>query len=199
MGESNEEKNKEKLAENKLMILYLLEKANCTLTNLQIQKLLYDVEGFNYYYFQHIISELVSQDYVANYKQNEEWLYEVTTQGKEILNLTSNILPGIVKHQLDVIIKEQLSQVQNEVSVTAEYIPENDNEFITSCKITESHKVLFELNIYCASKEQAKIIAENWKIHANDYYPQIIEMITKNEDEQLSLLDSGTPIINSKV
>ena len=199
MGESNEEKNKEKLAENKLMILYLLEKANCTLTNLQIQKLLYDVEGFNYYYFQHIISELVSQDYVANYKQNEEWLYEVTTQGKEILNLTSNILPGIVKHQLDVIIKEQLSQVQNEVSVTAEYIPENDNEFITSCKITESHKVLFELNIYCASKEQAKIIAENWKIHANDYYPQIIKKKKKNEDEQLSLLDSGTPIINSKV
>lgn len=179
--------NKEKLAENKLMILYLLEKANCTLTSLQIQRLLYDVDDFNYYYFQHIISELVAQDYVANYKQDEEWLYEITTQGKEVLELTGNILPGIIKLKLDGIIKEQLSKVQNEVAVTAEYIPENDNEFVTSLKITESHKVLFELNIYCVSKEQAKTIAENWKMHANDYYPEIIEMITKSEDEQVEL------------
>ena len=184
-----EEKNKEKLAENKLIILYLLEKSNCTLNNLQIQKLLYDVEDFNYYYFQHVISELVSQNFVANYQQDEEWLYEITMQGKEILHLTSDILPGMVKDKIDRIIKEQLSKVQNEVAITAEYIPLNDDEYITKCKITESHKVLFELNLYCATKAQAKLVAENWKLHANDYYPQIIEMIANNvgEDEQLKI------------
>ena len=180
--DENLEKNKEKLAENKLMILYLLNNVNCSLTNLQIQKLLYDIEDFNYYLFQHIITELVSQDYVANYQKEEEWLYEITPQGKEVLELTSNILPGMIKHQLDETIKEQLSKVQNEVAVTAEYLPENDNEYITSCKITEAHKTLFELNVYCASKEHAKIIADNWKKHANDYYPAIIEMITKTEE-----------------
>ena len=190
MDDKQEEKIKEKLAENKLIVLYLLEKANCPLNNLQIQRLLYDIDNFNYYYFQHIISELVSQSFVANYKQDEEWLYEITTQGKEVLELTSNILPGIVKHKLDVIVKEQLTKVQNEVAVTAEYVPLNDNEYITKCKITESHKVLFELDLYCGTKEQAKLVADNWKIHANDYYPKIIELIAKknDEDEQLSLL-----------
>ena len=182
MDENIEEKNKEKLAENKLMILYLLKKANCTLTNLQMQSLLYDVQDFNYYLFQHIISELITQDYVANYKQDEEWLYEITPQGEEVLELTSGILPGMIKDQLDRIIQEQLSKVQNEVAVTAEYLPESDNQYITSCKITENHKSLFELNVYCASKEQAKIIADNWKKHANEYYPVIIDMITKTEE-----------------
>ena len=189
MNDNIEEKNKEKLAENKLMILYLLQKSNCTLNNLQMQSLLYDVEDFNYYYFQHIISELVAQDYIANYKQGNEWLYEITTQGKEVLKLTGDILPGIIKLKLDTIIKEQLSKVQNEVAITAEYIPENDNEYITSCKITESHKVLFELDIFSASKEQAKLIADNWKLHANEYYPKIIDMITEEaKDEQISML-----------
>ena len=96
-------------------------------------------------------------------------------QGKEVLDLTSNILPGIVKHKLDVIVKEQLTKVQNEVAVTAEYVPINDNEYMTKCKITESHKILFELDLYCGTKEQAKLVADNWKIHANDYYPKIIE------------------------
>ena len=181
MEDNTEEKKKEKLAENKLIIMYLLNKANCTLTNLQILRLLYDFEDFNYYYFQHLLSDLVSQEYIANYKQGDEWLYEITTQGKEILALTENILPGIVKHKLNVITKDLLQVVQNEVAITAEYIPENDNEYITSCKITESHKVLFELNIYCASQEQARKIAENWKKSANDYYPEIIKMLTKED------------------
>lgn len=179
MEDNTEEKNKEKLAENKLIILYLLNKANCTLTNLQLLRLLYDFEEFNYYYFQHLLSDLVSQEYVANYKQGEEWLYEITTQGKEVLELTENILPGIIKHKLNLITKNLLQVVQNEVAVTAEFIPENDNEYITSCKITESHKVLFELNIYCASQDQARKIAENWKKSANSYYPEIIKMLTQ--------------------
>ena len=184
MEDSSFEKDKEKLAENKLIILYLLKKANCTLTNLQIQRLLYDFEDFNYYYYQHIISELVSQNYIANYQQDEEWLYDITTQGKEVLDLTSYLLPGIVKDKLDKIIKEQLFIVQNEVAVTSEFIPLNDNEYITKCKITEAHKALFELNIYCATSEQAKIVAENWKLHANEYYPKIIEMIANKDSEQ---------------
>ncbi len=190
MDEIIDEKNKEKLAENKLIVLYLLDQAQCALNNLQMQRLLYDVNDFNYYYFQHIISELVSQNFIANYKQDEEWIYEITAKGKEVLSLTSNILPGIVKLKLDNIIKEQLSKVQNEVAVTAEYVPINDNEFITKCKITESHKVLFELDLYCPTKEQAKLVVDNWKLHASDYYPKIIEMIAQKnkEDEQLSLL-----------
>ena len=179
MNESTEEKNKEKLAENKLMILYLLNKAECTLTNLQIQRLLYDIDNFNYYYFQHLLSELVSQEYIANYKQEEEWLYEITTQGKEVLELTDSILPGITKHKLDVLIKENLANVKNEVAITAEFIPENDNDYTTICKITESHKVLFEIKVYCASSEQAKQIADNWNANASTYYPNIIKMLTE--------------------
>ena len=92
-------------------------------------------------------------------------------------------MPGIIKYKLDVIIKDQLSKVQNDVAVTAEYIPLNDNEYITKCKITEAHKILFELNLYCATSEQAKVVAENWKQHANEYYPKIIEMIANKEEE----------------
>lgn len=179
MEGNTEEKNKEKLAEQKLIILYLLDKANCTLTNLQLIRLLYDFEEFNYYYFQHLLSDLVSHNYIANYQQGEEWIYEITDEGKELLSLTENILPGIIKHKLDIVIKDLLQTVQNEVAVTAEYIPETNNEYTTRCKITESHKILFELNINCASQDQARVIAENWKKHAGEYYPEIIKMLTK--------------------
>ena len=177
--EDTEEKNKEKLAENKLIVLYLLNKAECPLTNIQMQKLLYDIEDFNYFNFQHVTSELVTQNYVSNYKQGEEWLYELTPQGKEVLKLTSEILPGIIKHKLNTIIEENLSRVKNDVSITSEYIPINDDEYITSLKINESHRVLFELNIHCSSADEAKQIADNWKKNASTLYPEIIKLVSE--------------------
>ena len=72
--------NKEKLAENKLIILYIMKNVNCPLLNSQILKLLDDFEGFNYYYFQHILSDLVEQNYIMYYKQEEEWLYQITRE-----------------------------------------------------------------------------------------------------------------------
>ena len=71
--------------------------------DMQILKLLYDFEGFNYYYFQHILSDLVEKKYILSYKQEEEWLYQITPTGSEVLELTENMLPGIIKHKLDII------------------------------------------------------------------------------------------------
>lgn len=168
----------EHLAENKLILLYLMHNVNCTLSNLQILKLLYDFEGFNYYYFQHLLSDLVEKNYIMSYKQNEEWLYEITPLGNEVLELTGNMLPGITKHKIDMITRDLLNDVKNELIVTAEYIPENNDTYTTKCKLAESHTSIFELNILCKSQSEARKIAENWKASANQYYSDIIKMLS---------------------
>lgn len=173
--------NKEKLAENKVIILYVMQKVNCALTNSQILKILYDFEGFNYYYFQHILSDLVEQKYIINYKQEEEWLYQITAEGVNILELTHNIIPGITKYRLDNTIKSLIKDIANEVTVSAEYIPESNNFYTTKCKITEAHRTLFEINVFCSSHEEAKKIAENWKNNAGELYPEIMSLISKKD------------------
>lgn len=180
MNENNNSlfENKEKLAKNKLIILYIMHNVGCALSNSQLLKLLYDFEGFNYYYFQHILSDLVEQKYILNYKHDEEWLYEITPAGSNVLELTENILPGIIKYKLDVIIENILKNIKHDLTITAEYIPEHGDAYITKCKVVENHKTLFELNIYCISQEQAKIVAENWKTNAIQLYPQFIELLT---------------------
>ena len=173
----NTEENQKNLAENKLIILYLLHNADCVLSNLQILKLLYDFEGFNYYYFQHILSDLVEKKYIISYKQEEEWLYQITPTGSEVLALTENMLPGIIKHKLDIIIRDLLHDVKTELTISAEYLPESDNKFMTKCKISEDHKTLFEVHVLCDSQTQAKKIAENWKKDSNKYYKEIINIL----------------------
>ena len=173
----NTEENQKNLAENKLIILYLLHNADSILSNMQILKLLYDFEGFNYYYFQHILSDLVEKKYILSYKQEEEWLYQITSEGRQVLELTENMLPGIIKHKLDIIIRDLLHDVKNELTISAEYIPESNETFMTKCKITEDHRTLFEVNVLCTSQSQAKKIAENWKNNSGKYYNEIINIL----------------------
>jgi len=170
--------DKEKLARNKLIILYVMKKVDCPLSNSQILRLLYDIEGFNYYYFQHILSDLVNQKYIIHYQQEEEWLYEITEEGKNVYDLTENMLPGITKYKIDSIINSILKDVKNDTSITAEYVPEGEKTYITKCKITEAHKTIFEINVFCASQNEAKKIAENWKNNADTLYPEFISMLT---------------------
>lgn len=177
----NNNKNMESgelLAENKLILLYLMHTVKCKLSNLQILKLLYDFEDFNYYYFQHILSDLVEKNYIMSYKQNDEWMYEITPLGSEVLELTENMLPGIVKHKIDVLTKELLKDVKTELIVSAEYVPETDNTYTTKCKLEEDNQIIFELNILCGSQAEAKKIAENWRTNANQYYNDIIKMFS---------------------
>ncbi len=171
------EENQKNLANGKLILLYLLKNADCVLSGTQIQKLLYDFEGFNYYYYQHILSDLIEKNYILTYKEDEESLYQVTPEGAEVLTLTENMLPGITKYNLDLIIRDLLKDVKNEIVASAEYIPESDDNFITKCKITEGYKTLFEVNILCTSQNQAKKIAENWKSDSSKYYSDIIQLL----------------------
>ena len=155
-----------------------MHNVKCSLSNLQILKLLYDFDGFNYYYFQHLLSDLVENKYILSYKQNEEWIYEITSLGSEVLELTENMLPGIIKHKLNLITKSLLKDVKNELIISAEYIPENNDTYTTKCKLSEDNQTVFELNILCNSQSEAKKIAENWKTNANDYYNQILDIVS---------------------
>ena len=173
------EDKQDSLAKGKLILLYLLDNSHSVLSNTQMQKLLYDFEGFNYYYFQHILSELIEKKYVISYKEEEESLYKITPEGSEVLSLTENMLPGIVKHNLDLIIRDLLKDVKNEITASAEYIPESEDHFITKCKINEGYKTLFEVNVLCSSQDQARKIAENWKHGYQEYYQSIVELLEK--------------------
>ena len=105
----------------------------------------------------------------------------ITDTGKEVLELTENIIPGIYKFRLDNKLKENLEIIKNELSVTAEFIPDSEKEYNVICKIVENNKILFEINAFAGSREQAKKIADNWKQNAEILYPQLLEILTKQD------------------
>ena len=78
----------ETLAENKVLILYLLDKLNKPITNDGLFKIISAANNINYFYFEQYLSDLIADKLIAVRTTEEATLYEITNAGKESLSLT---------------------------------------------------------------------------------------------------------------
>ena len=173
--------NSESLAENKVLILYILEKIGKPISNDALLNVVLGVTDMNYFYFQQFLLDLLENGYIVNYSKDEHSLYEITDFGKQTLELTKNIVPGIIKLRVDSKFKNEMDDFENKHSVVAEYMPKSDNHFDISCKIVENNETIFEVKTFAGSTIQAKEIVDNWKENAAKMYPAILKILTNKE------------------
>lgn len=178
MGENY---NNNSLAENKVLILYTLNTINREFTNNDLFKMISAINDINYFYFSDILVDLVNSKLVGTYTKDEQTVYEITSEGKNSLELTLDVLPGIVKLKADNLFEKELALITEEQSVSAEYIPENEKDYTVKCKIVENNKTVFEVKTFAGSNEHAKRIADNWRKNANRIYPQIINLLNSEK------------------
>ena len=176
-----EQQNKE-LAEDKVLILYLLNKIIDGIKNDNLYKIVSSSKDINYFYFQELIADLMSANLICSFEQDEESFIKITTEGKNALELTKSLLPGLLKLKADTIFKEENSNIVEESSVVTEFIPKDENNYTITCKIVEQNETIFEVSVYAASREKAKQISDNWKSNATTLYPQILELLSNNKD-----------------
>ena len=169
----------ESLAENKVLILYVLNTANKALTNDVLYKLVLSATDMNYFYFQQFILDLINVKYIFSFQKEDQTLYQITDSGKRTLDLTLDLLPGIIKLKADTNLKSILDSSEEESSIVAEFTPLSENHYTIVCKIIENNETVFEVKTFAGSREEAKNIVSNWQNHAESIYPKILDLLTK--------------------
>ena len=75
--------------------------------------------------------------------------------------------------------KKNLDNIEDKLSISSDFIPIDDNHFTVKCKIIENNNIVFEVQTFAGSKEQAKTIVDNWNNNAEELYPKILEILTQ--------------------
>ena len=165
------------LAEHKLLVLYILNKIGKPINQKALLELVTSITELNYFYFQQFLLDLIENKYVISYKKDDELLYNITPEGKRAIELTADMIPGILT--LDNHLKENLDDIEDKFSISSDYTPIDENHFTVKCKIVENNNIMFEIQTFAGSKEQAKSIVDNWNNKAEDIYPKILELLTE--------------------
>ena len=176
----------ETIAENKVLILYILNTVDKPVTNDALYELVLSIQDMNYFYFQQFLLDLLENKYITKYQEDEysEIVYALTNSGKETLELTKDMIPGILKLKVDNTVKGELGEIEEEVSIVSEFAPGNKDDFIVTCKVVENNRTIFEVSVSAASREQAKFISDNWKEKAIDIYPKMIDLLVNPHPEE---------------
>lgn len=176
MNQSNED-----LAENKVLILYLLNKISDGIKSDNLYKIISVANNINYFYFQELVTDLIETNLIGSFTKDEDTFIKITSEGQNALSLTKSLLPGILKLKADNAFKDTISSIEEEASIITEYTPKNESDYTVTCKIVEKNDVIFEVSAFAGSRERAKQISDNWKKNANTIYPKIIDLLLEEQ------------------
>ncbi len=174
----------ETLAANKVLILYVLDLVKKPISNDTLYTIVNTAENMNYFYFQQFLLDLQEAKYITTYENEVQEVIEITDEGKKTLDLTIDLMPGIVKLKADTNYKSTIEKFNNAESITAEFTPKSEKEYEVECKIVENGEIIFNIKTLAYSREQAQDIVDNWKKNASTIYPSFLNTLTKKPDEE---------------
>lgn len=86
------------LAENKVLILYILNQLNSGIIEDGLYKIIASINDVNYFYFKEVLTDLMDSKLVGIFTKDEaESVLKITTEGKNALNLITRCTSRIIK------------------------------------------------------------------------------------------------------
>ena len=170
------------LAENKVLILYTLSQIPHGLSNDGLYKIISSINDVNYFYFKEVLTDLLDSKLVGMFTKDEEdeSVLKITSEGKNALSLTIDVLPGILKLKADNVFQKEFSSIADETSIIAEFIPRSENDYTIKCKVIEKNETIFEVRTFAGSRDRAKKIVDNWNKNASKIYPKILDLLLED-------------------
>ena len=134
--------------------------------------------------FDEVLKEGQESEWDKSLEDKEEKIitYRLSKLGEDSLKVAINMIPGISKLKIDTEFKKHYKLIKQDFSVSADYLPEK-NKVI--CKAGEDDINIIRVELMINSVEQAKKIVRNWKQKADTLYLDIINILSKTEEDEL--------------
>ena len=166
-----------KLTLYKLIVLYLLNAVDFTMTTSQISEFVLAHGYTTFFKLQEALNELVSSNHLNTEITHNRTLYYLTKDGVLILNaLKDQISPAIIK-DIHIFLMEKQYDLKEEAGVKANYYPTEEEEFIVRCQIVDNGLSIIDLKLAVPTENEAKIIANNWMKSNQELYSQILSRL----------------------
>jgi len=169
--------------ENKLLILYLINRMELSMSRSQITDFVMSKDFMNYYVFEQTLADMVEQDLLETTVENGQdantTRYTVSNNGLISLEYFESHIPRPLRLLINQYVEENRGKVKRDYEVTATYFPNVEtNDFQVKCGVYEDRRVLLELAVSVDTREQAKLIQANWRNNASLLYQHVIGAIT---------------------
>lgn len=168
------------LAENKLLLLYIIGKIKLPISNMQLTDIVLENNLLNYFTLQQYIFELTSSNFIKSIEKDSKMRLSITDKGNKVLSMFFNrVSPNKVK-VVDDYLEKHMQNIKRQLSITADYTIDN-NDFIVNLGATENDSILIDMKISVGSNKQARMLCTKWKENCSELYNKLIEILIDEE------------------
>ena len=146
----------------KLIILYMLNRVNFSLTTAQISDFILEKEYTNFLTLQQVFSELTEAGMISSQSIRNRTHLSITEEGKETLSFFKNRIS-------DAIINDM------EVSVLGDYYKSTSGEYEAHLVAKEKDINLLTITLSVPTEEMAASICDNWQKKNQDIYQYLVQ------------------------
>ncbi len=161
----------------KLIILFILDKVDFSLTNAQLSNLILEKEYTNYFNIQTAISELETAGLIKGETIRNSSYFLITSEGRETLSFFNREISEAIKNEIVDYLKKNRYELREEVSTLSNYYEAKKGEFIAQCFVKEGDSKLIEINLNVPTEEEALSICKNWKNKSQEVYAYLMKTL----------------------
>ncbi len=172
------------IAENRLILLYLVSKLPLGMDHDHIVRFNQEREWMLYFDMEQFLAELKEDGLLAVRQMDDRRVYTLTVDGLNVLNLLKNRIALNVRNTIDERVAELKDELELDLEVTATYGQTAAGEYPVKLRLTEDLATLLELNLTAPSAEIAEGVCRRFRQEATVLYAQILARLTRDEYEE---------------
>ncbi|MDD2573278.1 MAG: DUF4364 family protein [Bacillota bacterium] len=173
----------EELAENKLVLLYILSETGMPLSKNQITQVVLENSLMNYFSMQQFLAELVQRGLVVRYEDMGRHLYRIQREGLKTLRLFSDRISLKLKETLRKYLQEKEMLLRRETRAHSSYSADEGGSFSIVLRLTRGEDPSMEIKLKTDTENGSKEICSNWNTDAEALYQGIIKMLYGNRKD----------------
>jgi len=168
-----------KIAQDKLKLLYILNYINIPLTNIEITNHILENNYMDYFSLQQILGDLCDSKFIKLNSKNGNEYYSISEAGMAALEMFGEKLPGYFTNEIANNFSFFKKELKKQRELIGHYYKRND-EYIVSLQVMENESVIFNLSVSVPTEILAKNICKKWDSNPEEIFGSIIKTLTSD-------------------
>lgn len=169
------------LADNKVMILYALDKLDQRATDNNITDIFLGLKLINYFNLLENLHDLVYSGYLHQRSSEKKTVYKTTEKGKKTLESFKSRIPRGIKKRISQKADQLSEGSKHENYVIADFREIDVDLYEIELLIKERSIDLFNLRLLVGNKAEALKICEAFEDNHQDFYSYVIKYLSNTD------------------
>lgn len=172
----------QKIAGQKLAILYFLHKASVRVSEQRLTEANAELALMDYFNLQTNLHDMLENHLILRQEAVNGRFFRITDVGETTLEFFIKDLLQSIRHKIDGYLTEYEADMRLESNIYAEYVRIAESQYRVILRMIENDVPVFEVSFFAQTHIEADKYVQAWRKNAMKVYSQMFETLLSDEE-----------------